>query len=232
MITRFDFRPMPYTIWLVLLSMIHCFCSKPVQADFIISVDFDPITNGIQNTRTVQQGQSISANLILQYNEPVGLDSYRFSVQFNDAAMSFVSATRSAIVDFSHTSGPPSLSPPTTIGPFEAASNNLFAGPTNITPTIVGSVTFSAESLLGSFAITPFEDELFDASFNNNADQVTPQFNAGIVTITAVPEPSALVYSLIALNLLSLHRRRRQNGHRPPRENRVLFCQHKPSVTR
>jgi hypothetical protein len=200
---------MPAT-WLgLLVGIVLSIGSETLYADLIVWIDFDPVANGIQSAKTVEQGQSLTANLVLAYNDVVGLDSYRFSVQFDNSGVSYTTAISTPLANFSATAGPPNITLPNIVGPFEAASDQLFNGPSSIAPTVVGSVTFMAGLTSGNFTIRPFEDPRFDGSFNNNAAPVpVVSFNAGTIRITAVPEPSSLILCLVlAVGMFNRDRR-------------------------
>ena len=173
------------------------------RADMIVSIDFDPITPGIQNSITVMQGQSLSANIVLQYSDAVGLDSYQFSVSFDDNALTGLTVVQFAPSGFEEYAGNPVISG-SVITPFNGASIDVSNGPASIAPTIVGTLELSAGVGLGDFFITPYEDGLFDGSFTNDfmLPPITPQFNFGTVTITAIPEPSAMVLCVWAVPIL------------------------------
>jgi hypothetical protein len=180
------------------------------NADLIIHVDFDLSEPGIQSSRSVMQGESFTANLILEFSgvTTAGLDSYWFSVSFENDFMTFVSATAVPVTGFTETAGSPNLIGINQVTPFAAQSTTPGAGPEDPFTVLVGTIDFSAGFTLGSFNIRPFEDPFFDESYDNNLQPIMPTFNAGSVSITAIPEPSSISFVCFAVSSLMLRRSR------------------------
>jgi hypothetical protein len=202
-------------LWPILLIAIGLWGQQyqAARADLILYVDFDPHTDGIQNSLTILQGDSFTANLILEFSGVTsgGLDSYRFSVGFDSTAMSFGSANSIPLAGFTPTSSSPELVGLNQVTPFEASSLDIGNGPATPLSALVGSIDFTAGMTLGTFIVAPYEDDLLDGSFDNQLNQITPMFNSGSVTITAVPEPSSMCLMLTVLPMAAaFHQRSRR----------------------
>ncbi len=204
-------RPRTSSIYYVVLIALTCNLTTFAKAGLVISVDFNPMVDGIQNTLSVVQGESFSANVVLEYDDLIGLDSYQFSLQFDDSAMTATAAFQFTPAGFDSFPTALTIDGPN-IFPFNAASGPFpFSGPTSIAPVVIGTVTFNAGMTLGNFSLQPYEDGLLDGSFDNNGEQILNlDFNSGTVTITAVPEPSSIVLSLMAGAYLLVRRPRRR----------------------
>ncbi len=200
----------PSFIYYLVMFVLIWNTAAVAKAGLVISVDFNPLVDGIQNTLSVVQGETFTASVVLEYDDAIGLDSYQFSVQFDDSAMTATAAFLFTPAGFESFPTTLTIDGPN-IFPFNAASAPLpFNGPTFIAPVVIGTINFTAGMTLGDFSVQPYEDALFDASFDNDGDQIlTPEFNFGTVTITAVPEPSSIVLSFVA-NAFLLRRRPRR----------------------
>lgn len=203
--------PTRYFRVLALYSALLLLFPAAVQAGLVIMVDLDSSTDGIQNSITVSQGADFTANIVLLYNDTVGLDSYRFSVNYDDAGLTGISALHFPPVGFSEGLAGPPVVGGTLVAPFSGESNNPFNGPTSISAVSIGSIEFTAGFTSGTYTITPFEDLLLDGSFNNDGIQIgSIAFHSGTVAVTAVPEPTTIVLTIIGGSLLSLGARKRR----------------------
>jgi hypothetical protein len=184
---------------------------RAVKGDFIFSIDLDPNTNGVQNTFTVNPGQIFIANIWMEYNKPIGLDSFRFSVDLESTGMIANTATTIPPAGFKiGLAGQPRIDGSMVSG-FNAESLSIGEGPMTIAPVIIGTIQLTAGFSTGIYLITPFEDGVFDGSYGNDFEPIdTITFNSAFVTITAVPEPSSLTLAVIAAGMFGLKFRRRK----------------------
>lgn len=193
-----------------LYFVLLLFFSSSVQAEFVIMIDLDSSTDGIQNSITVSQGEDFTANIILLYNDAIGLDSYRFSVNYDDAGLTGISALHSPPTGFGEGFAGSPVVASSLVAPFNGESTNPFNGPNSISAVSIGSIDFTAGFSSGTFLVTPFEDLLLDGSFNNAGLQIgSIAFHSGTVDVAAVPEPSTIVLSVVAGSLLTLGARKR-----------------------
>jgi hypothetical protein len=200
-------------IWIfsLLMPVLMAVTSPAARGGLVIMVDLDSTASGIQDSISVSQGESFTADLVLFYDDTVGIDSYRFSVSYANAGMSAISASHTPPVGFSEGFAGPPVVAPSLVAPFNGESDNPFNGPTSIAAVSIGSIYFTAGTSAGAFAITPFEDLLLDGSFNNNGFQITSiSFHAGSVEVAAVPEPSMIVLLTVGGGLLGLEARKRR----------------------
>ncbi len=206
-------------LWLVMLVSAGVW-GQPAQfaqAGVMLHVDFDPHMDGIQSSLSVLQGESFTANLVMEFSDDTsaGLDAYSFSVAFDNAGMSFVMAKSIPVAGFIEFPLPPELTVDlNAVSSFAAdvGIDNIGLGPAFPFSLIVGTIDFQAGTTLGTFYITPYEDQVFDGFFDNGLDAIEATFNAGSVTITGtvIPEPTSAAIMLTALAVgIVLYRHRR-----------------------
>ena len=188
--------------------------------DIIVSVDMDPVANGIQSNVSGSIGSEIRAGLWLQLTGTTSISGYNFSVQYDTAELTFQSRTETPSVltglselDFSN----PTDSATGILRRFDGGTFNPAGGPSGPFSAVkIGEIVFLAKSPSGSvsdFDVTPGRFEASaDRSFDNNFSEITTliTFNGGSFTpVAVVPEPTSM--SLIGLTvLISAFRRRRR----------------------
>jgi hypothetical protein len=199
--------------------MAFCTLNSQARAAIILSVDFDPLTPGIQSERGVATGETFSADVVMNLTEASTLSAYQFSVQFDRNEIEFVSRSETA---------PPGF------GFFETDSSNVNnlangllyrfgadsgAGPVAPAgPFVVASLTFRGLAPSGSptdIDVRPgkFETGLDDFLANGTFLPIPDSqlvFNGGSVTASAaIPEPTSLGLALGCSVLASFVFRRR-----------------------
>ncbi|MCU0708055.1 MAG: PEP-CTERM sorting domain-containing protein [Pirellula sp.] len=182
--------------------------ANPLQAGLVFSIDLDPNTAGVQNSISVQPGDSVTAALVLELTEATSLDSYRISLRFDTAGLAFNEATASPLSGFRNNSSVQHSGG--VVSAFGAESLQIGAGPSAPLTGVIGTVKFTALGASGMFVVEPWEDPVFDGSFDNNFLPLAPTLQSGAVNISAVPEPSSM--ALLALSLLPLLCRKKLRG--------------------
>ncbi len=183
-------------------------CANIIQADLILSIDLDPVQNGIQNTRTVTTSTPFQVQLLLQITGTTSLDSFRTSVSFNNSGLTYMNGSTSPLANYSPQAGSLTLTG-NILSPIEASSVVIGQGASApLGPIVIGTFNFTTLNSVGAFQIAPFEGGLV-GSFNNNLDPITPVIESGLVTTTAIPEPSTLFTSSLLIVGWSFGSRRR-----------------------
>jgi hypothetical protein len=169
---------------------------QSVKAGLIFEIDLDPAI-GIQNTRAVAPGDTVTADVWLSIDGTTSLSSYSFSMSWNVAELNATGRNESR---------PPGMSPVALPGlkTFNQATGKAFyfdgftfdAGPTSGFSQRIATMTFNATNPTGLSTEIDVSLGAFnvgvDAFFDNGGNpigQVT--FRGG--SITAVPEPSTLI---------------------------------------
>jgi hypothetical protein len=190
----------------ILLVCVFSACS-PCQAAIVYSIDMDPLTAGIQNDVSVNAGDLVTAEIVLELTGSTSLANYSVTLGFDTSELIYVNGSES----------PPapliSFLPLDAITPGEI--NGIEAGvlvgngPVGPMSFVIATVTFQAVSPSGNqgdIDLTLFEDGIFDGSFGNDNSALAPTFNGGSVSV--VPEPTGLCLSACMLLAAASIRRR------------------------
>lgn len=188
--------------------------STASQASVIVSVDMDLATAGIQNSATGIQGGSYTAGLFMQLTATgtaTTLGSYNYSVGFTPAGLRMTGRTETAFGSLAPIDNSNAINN-TTGRAFRFDGVDFGQGQlTPLGPVQVGTVTFDLIGT-GVQTITPgLVENIFDVFFAaNGVTNVSSDvsFNAGTLTITAVPEPTSMALLGVGLVGVAVMRRR------------------------
>jgi hypothetical protein len=180
------------------------------QAALIYTLDVDSTTPGIQSTRSVVSGSSFTVDLLMNVTNPTVLAGYNLTTQFSTSNLSLTNRvdTTPAVATWQRSDS----ATPLVNGQIRRINaTSLFAAfPENITSFSgpIASFTFTATGA-GTSAITPgiFEsgiDDFLDSGFAS----ITPTFNPGSITVTAVPEPGSIALLTVSAVAAVFARRR------------------------
>jgi len=187
----------------------------------ILSVDLDPSTAGIQSNVTAVNGQSITANIVMELTGSSNLSFYQFSLGFDRSELTFNSRTESAPPGFgfveTDTRNLDNLATAAPQGQLYLFGADTGAGPVApFAPFVVATASFTVNNPsggLGDIDLFPFKSITapFEDDFLTNGTFVpVPNgelvFNGG--SVTAIPEPSSIGLVCIGSVLASLRRRR------------------------
>ena len=176
------------------------------QAGLILSIDFDPVTPGIQTTNStpINVGGSFTANLVLQLTSPSTLNTYNYSVKFGSGLL----LTNRSESSFGTLNPIDSSNTIDNINGFayrfDGVDFNQLGGQTTPLTATIGTLTFQALGT-GNRTVTPgvFDSEALlggsDAFYASNVDiSSTVQFAGGSINVSAVPEPTTLALITVA----------------------------------
>ncbi len=201
------------------LALIGIGCCAPnASAGIVLSVDLDALTTGIQSSRTYAAGEMVQANFVLELTAATRISQYSFSVRFDTSELTFMTRTETpgTIAGWSEIN-------PALVGSGPGLLFNFDAfGPTLVGaqgPFVIASATFTAQAPTGTTGELDIEVGPFNptAGFDGFVDDGNPPMfvpNSEIMyraaSVNAVPEPSALIPSVIALLGCLLQRARRR----------------------
>jgi hypothetical protein len=192
---------------MVFLAAILSFSVTEGKAGFIYHVDLDPHQAGIQNSIQVISGQSFDAHLVLEMVCDIGIDSHAVSVVFDTQGLALNSAKNTPMPEFNTYVSTLNVKDGL-ISSFQGEAKTIGSGPVGYLLGTIGTFRFTAIGSGGVFEIKPFEDSIFDGTFNNQLDMVSVELMSSIVTITAIPEPSMFSMMLIGMACFATTRRR------------------------
>lgn len=205
----------------VFFGMLVIALDRLASADVVFQIDMDTILDGVQNTRSVSAGTVFDVGLIMQITGTNTVGGFSVGMNFDASEASISNVDTSGRPSGFANVNPIVINNTTgTVRPFDGIS----FGP---------ALTNSFPGLIGKFQVTafaPITDGFadFTPAFQINgidgvSDGVTflnlpigvnggVFFQSGALNITAVPEPSSLFASLIAMSACWVYRLRRRSS--------------------
>ena len=186
----------PWLGRLIGLAGVACLLAAgPARALPVLAVDMDPGSPGIQATRSVALGSTVTIDLVAQdFTAIEPLQAFELDLDFAPAVLS---ASAMSVVGFLVT---PVFEVERTIGVASVALAAATLGPSGASGTgVLVSITF--EAFGPGTSPLDLRDVLLSAPFGEPIDALVSDGS-----ITVVPEPSALV--LVCAGLIGMHARR------------------------
>jgi len=197
----------------ILLSLVLLAASSSANAAVVFDFDMDLTVSGVQTTRTTTPGQTFDIGLLMSLTDPADLTSFAFDVGFDNQ---FVTVNSISIPPGRPT-GYEQPNPQPTFNNLTGIAG-LFAGGPPVGPTLLAPP--SSSFTLGTLSITTNNPNSFTSSgvllrFLDVGSNIfpTPTFtsNASTLAVTAVPEPSSLIFFAIFATAVGLNVRRKSH---------------------
>lgn len=192
--------------------------SPSMYADVMLSIDYDAVTPGIQNSITVNPGQAVSAGVVLELTGATSLSAYQFTIEFDRDELQFTSRSETPPAGFGFLETDTSNVNNLAIGQLYRFGADTGNGPTAPAgPFTVAQLQFIALAPIGDlsdFDIRPLrlasqgDDFLVNTTFATIPD--SQLIFTGASVVTAIPEPGSL-FLLLGAGVATFKSRRRRS---------------------